>query len=260
MPLAEDAQSFIDSIKAFQNKTETKTKTETSIEKPFLEPVTYKGFDFTKWPKKKLDFRKEAITFIEVFFFTHNRLPVLQDFKQSNLEGQPANLSDWQDFLVSIEESLSNRGIPPYETPQAYLEPKFVFAVNSIVNPHDKRTIPAKLKEVELSTKQWTALLRNPVHLEYYQTRLNAIFNEDAQNDAKVALHRMIVGGDLQAIKHFHEMQNIYRPNQDTNQLLITVLKTVMEILAMHVAPDVLGKVAQALRQSEAIPIEMKAS
>ena len=71
-----------------------------------------------------------------------------------------------------------------------YLEPNFVLAVNLIVNPYDKRAIPAKLKEAGLTTKQWNGFLRIPQHHEYYKKRLDQIFDEDTQNDAKLALQK----------------------------------------------------------------------
>jgi hypothetical protein len=138
-----------------------------------------------------------------------------------------------------------------------------VLAVGLIVNVHDKRAVAAKLKEANLTTKQWTNLLRVQENRDYFQSRLNEIFDEDAQSDAKVALHKLIVAGDLQAIKHFHELQNIYRPQANAQQNLLVALQGIMEILAKYVSPLILSQVANDIKQSAVFrpeAIESKAS
>ena len=257
--LVADAQAFIDSVKAFSTpdraeKYAKKEEVSEPIPQKFL--PTFEKRDETKletfWPKLKLlDFRKEAITFIETFYFTHKSLPNLSDFvsRFSPIPPDfPKGPADWEDFLLNIQEPLQARGIPSYETPLDYLEPNFVLAVNLVVNPYDKRAVAAKLKEAGLTTKQWTGFLRQDKHQAYYRKRLDQIFDEDTQNDAKLALQRLIQAGDLQAIKHYHELQNIYRP-QDNNNVQ-AILLAIMEILTLHVEPSVIGKVAESLREA----------
>jgi hypothetical protein len=273
--LAEDAQAFIKSVKDFgnperaakyaiQNKSPESPEGEDDSSPPKFFSKTFETRQSEKprfWPKLQiLDFRKEAITFIETFYFQYKSLPSLADFvAKFSPDLLPKGPADWEDFLVNIQEPLQNRGIPAYETPLDYLEPNFVLAVNLIVNPYDKRPIPGKLKEAGLTTKQWQGFLRQASHQEYYRKRLDQIFDEDTQNDAKLALQRLIQAGDLQAIKHYHELQNIYRPSQQDNQIQL-ILMAIMEILTMHVPPEIIGKVAESLRSSPQLKaIEVKA-
>lgn len=263
--LIEDAQAFLDSVKQFgtperaakyaslkaeANKNQEEEKTppklpELSFEKPLTKPSPRSAFPLLVLT----DIRREAITFIETFYYTHKKLPNITDFKQALPENLlPKSPSDWEDFLYNLQDALKNRGVPVYDTPPGYLEPNFVLAVNLIINPYDRRSIAAKLKEAGLTTKQWTALLRLDHNKQYYQKRLNQIFDEDLQDDAKLALSRLIQAGDLQAIKHYHELQNIYRPQEQYNVTLI--LQAIMEILTLHVAPEIIGKVAESLRNS----------
>lgn len=259
-----DAQDFIQSIKDFQtperaqkySKPNQENTPENKLNQSFnpkisfeVNPKNSKNF----WPKLVLtDFRREAITFVETHYYRYKSLPAISDFKQNFEEALlPKSPKDWDDFLLSIQDSLQARGIPSYETPQDYLEPNFVLAVNLICNPYDRRSVAAKLKEAGLTTKQWTGFLRQDKYQEYYRSRLDAIFNEDLQNEAKLALSRLIQAGDLQAIKHYHELQNIYRPN-NTNQVLV-VLQAIMEVLATHVEPIILSRIATEFQASETI-------
>lgn len=260
--LAADAQAFIDSVKQFSTPERAEKYGSPSKEVETPKPVqffpTFEKRDSSSslstekfsWPKLIVsDFRKEAITFIEIFYFSHKSLPNLSDFVNKFPPAVlPQGPADWEDFLLSIQEPLQNRGIPAYEVPLDYLEPNFVLAVNLIVNAYDKRAIPAKLKEAGLTTKQWSGFLRQDRHYNYYKKRLDAIFDEDMVAESKLAIMRLIQANDLQAVKYYNELQNIYRP-QESNQVQL-VLMAIMEILTLHVPPDVIGKVAESLRES----------
>ena len=288
----QDAQDFIDSVKKFNKNSVPSTPQPVSSpsdknsqkeagephqpESEGEEPVNYfsplravptkTSFNRNSlFPTKPFDFRKEAITFIETFYFKHNCLPNKADFANNFIPRHlPKTDQEFQEVLLDLSESLENRGIPIYDTPLTYLEPHFVLAVNLITNPYDKRNIPAKLKEAGLTTKQWNGFLRKPIHQEYYKERVNQIFDEDTQLNAKLALQRLIEAGDLQAIKHFHELQNIYRPQNNGNQQILVILQAIMEILSMHVSPEILGRVAQDIKSSPLISLgpvtETKAS
>jgi len=268
----EDAQAFIQSIKDFGTPERAKrfsnitdTKELSQEETPNQSITTTLSFEPSKrdgenktptfWPKLKLtDFRREAITFVDTHFHKYKSLPAISDF-QVHFENTPNLLPQgptaWQDFFLSIQEALQNRGIPAYEMPLNYLEPNFVLAVSLICNPYDKRAIAAKLKEASLTTKQWTGFLRIENHQKYYRERLDSIFNEDMQNEAKLALSRLIQAGDLGAIKHYHELQNIYRPNDVS--LIPTIIQAIMEILARNVSTEIISRVAAELGASDTL-------
>jgi hypothetical protein len=218
----------------------------------------------TFWPQKKMNWPLEYLTFSERYYHLYKKLPDKRAFQIQFPDAPlPKEDSDWQQLLLSLQEPLQARGLPVYDVPVGYLQPNFVLAVGLIVNVHDKRAVAAKLKEANLTTKQWTNLLRVQENRDYFQSRLNEIFDEDAQSDAKVALHKLIVAGDLQAIKHFHELQNIYRPQANAQQNLLVALQGIMEILAKYVSPLILSQVANDIKQSAVFrpeAIESKAS
>jgi hypothetical protein len=266
--LIADAQAFIQSVKDFgtparaekfrTNQSQSEEETSSQTPKQSFTPK----FSFEQnpskpnfWPKLKLtDFRREAITFVETHYFKYKSLPAISDFKQHFADTPnllPESPKAWDDFFLSIQEPLQNRGIPSYETPLNYLEPNFVLAVSLICNPYDRRAIAAKLKEAGLTTKQWTGFLRQDHYQEYYRQRLDDIFNEDMQQEAKLALTHLIQAKDLGAIKHYHELQNIYRPN-NTNQVQV-ILQAIMEVLARNVDSSILSRVATELQATETL-------
>jgi hypothetical protein len=267
--LIQDSDEFMKSIKKFNTPEEEEPKHEERptppVGKPSLPklhfsstPNTFPELQF--WPTKvdTEENRKDMITFVETFYFKYKKLPNKADFENRFAKQYlPSSHDGWNALLLSLQEPLTNRGIRPYETPLEYLEPNFVLAVNLIVNCYDKRAIAAKLKEAGLTTKQWTALLRDEEHNLYYKTRLGEIFDEDTALDAKVALRQLVVEGDLGAIRHYHEMQNIYRPQQNANSQILLIMQAIMEILALHVSPDILGRVANDIKSSSIITGEL---
>jgi len=228
-------------------------------------PVGYKNISFSRKQEYDNPFRADLITFIEVYYYENKRLPdihVLHEHFRDHPE-RPNFLKGWNSVLDSVSDSLSNRGIKPYNTVENYIDPKFAWATSLIVNHLDKRTIPAKLKEAGLTTKEWQAFLRRKRHFDYFQSRLDEVFDQDVKNDAKLALARSIQNGDLQAIKYYNELKNIYRPEtQNAMQMVSIVLTAVMEILAQHVTSDTLNRVAAEIRTSPSVRkiIEAQAS
>jgi hypothetical protein len=218
-------------------------------------PVGKFGFPTLKF-SPDLPLRAEVLTFIEVYYYENKKLPevhVLHEHFKDHKD-RPNFLKGWSAVLDEISDSLSNRGIKPYNTVDNYIDPKFAWATSLIVNHLDKRTIPAKLKEAGLTTKEWQAFLRRKRHYDYFQSRLDEVFDNDVKNDAKVALARSIQNGDLQAIKYYNELKNIYRPEtQSAIQMVSIVLTAVMEVLAQNVTSDVLNRVAAEIRSSPSV-------
>jgi hypothetical protein len=217
------------------------------------------GFGTIKFSKSadyEQPFRADVLTFIEVYYYENKKLPLVHELhlQFQDHPDRPNFLKGWNSVLDDISDSLKNRGIKPYNTVDNYIDPKFAWATSLIVNHLDKRTTPQKLKEAGLSTKEWQAFLRRKRHYEYFQARLDEVFTQDVKNDAKLALSRSIQNGDLQAIKYYNELQNIYRPEtQSAVQMVSIILTAVMEILAQNVSSDVLNRVAAEIRAAPSV-------
>ena len=262
--LLKEADSFIKSVNQFNKKEQASLPqsgdsaippSPDSEDKASASKLIFPAnFSFGAWPTQNVNPRAKFITFIESFYFRYKKLPVKEDFLQNFPPSDlPSSLTDWKTFLLDLQEPLENRGIPVYEVETTFLEPRFVLAVNLIVNHYDRRSVQAKLKEAGLTTKQWLGLMQVPRLREYYTTRLNDVFDEDTQLEAKLQLKQLVATGDLQAIKYYHELKRIHQPVHNSNQLVITMLQVIMEILGRYVTPDVLSKVANEIRSSNVI-------
>jgi hypothetical protein len=229
----------------------------------YVEPTSLEFPEFKFWPTRMETFKKNSLGFIESFYEQYARLPTQRDFRKNfPKEKLPNKKEEWEEFIVDIQEPLIARGIRPYELPYIFYEAQFVLAVNLICDPHDKRAVPAKLKEAGLTTKQWKNFLRDEHYLTYYKEAVDRIFDKQTQITAKLNLTKLVENGDLQAIKYYEERQNIYRPQKenDYQALLLTMLTSMMEILAKHVSPDVLHQVAIEFQERDIIDVSSTAA
>jgi len=269
--LIAEAQAFIDSTKlptpakankhdTSQNRVLNRLAREQTPDEEEEQSFSPANFSLPKTIKSDnpLDFfpvrtvgKNDIVAYIEQYFITNRTLPNRSEIhtRFPTITPDIWLVPEWDDLLAEISPLLQSRGIRPYtlNTPDA-LEPNFILAVNLITNPYDRRNLPAKLKECGLSSRDWKNLLLIPKNLEFYQEHLNKIFDEQTQLDAKLALQKLVSAGDLNAIKHYHELQNIYRPQQDMNAMLVLVFQSIMEILTLHVNPTILSTVATEIR------------
>jgi hypothetical protein len=251
--LAQDANEFIKSLKSFhQAETEIETDEEEDEDNPVSTPVHFNFSGF--WPERTQQDKHVFVGFIQQFYNQNRRLPQESDFKLNFLEEELPE--DWVEFFEEIQPLLEARGIPCYEPPVGILDPQFVTAVGLLCDPMDKRSSQAKLKDAQLTKRQFNALLRVPEYHDYYEMCVNEIFNQDTRLAAKRELAKQVENGDLQAIKHFHELTNTIRPQLDQMQQFMAIIQAVMEILSRHVPPDVLTRVAAEIRDATVIEVK----
>jgi hypothetical protein len=206
--------------------------------------------DFIAPPLPKLTPLQELITRLDSSFWMERKYPPVGILR--------AEFGDAIDELLpQVEAPLAARGLPPYKReekkdPNA-LDGHFVLACNLVLDFADSRSLPAKLKEVGLTTRKWNALLKIKRNKEYFQKRVDEVFDEDVKTEAKVALAKLVAAGDLNTIKYFHEFTGIYRGEAQTVAQLQQIILILMEILAKHVSPAVLMTVANEIEHQPSI-------
>lgn len=216
---------------------------------------------------------RRIATFIESFWWDTepNRWPTLQEISE---------FSGWTtDQLAAIKDpvnaQLRARGCPPvdfktakeisaakkHQRRPAEVDVKFAAACALVCDTLDKRSIAAKLKTIPMSTREWQRLLADPTNNAYFRKRISKEFKE-AETLAQMSLIKNIENGDLQSIKHFHEVTGVYRPNQETLLNLGVLIGQLMEILASHVDRDTLGVIAekfQAVMEGKSVQSQLQA-
>lgn len=243
---------FTDSIDKLDPETETTDPELNSGLEKAESPVGNSAFEFGfLWPTEQKPFRERLLTFVETYYWENRKLPNKEAFEEKfNSNELPKDVEGWQQLLLSVQEALSNRGIPAFYEPKESLDAKFVLACNFIANHLDTRGIPAKLKEVGLTTKQFKGMLAQDKYLSYYKARVEEVFDEQAPIDAKLGLQKNMAAGDLASIKFYYELQNIYRPQTTANMAVAVMMRAIMEILTRHVQPNILTAIAAEIKEN----------
>ncbi len=137
---------------------------------------------------------------------------------------------------TAFVNALANRGIPLPRTDHEYLSPIQMAAITSILNWDDKRSRATKLKELGVSTAQWTGWLRSKKFKEYLHSISSENFDE-AVDHAHEGLIKAVDKGNTEAIKYYMEITGRYTANSAEVQNLKVVLSRLSEAIQRHV-PD----------------------
>lgn len=135
----------------------------------------------------------------------------------------------------SFVNGLLNRGIDiPSAVDHEYLSPVQIAAVSSILNWDDKRSRSTKLKELGVSTTQWTGWQRSKKFREYLVSISSENF-EDAVDHAHEGLLKAVDKGNTEAIKYFMEVTGRYTASNAEVMNLKVVMTRLIESIQRNV-------------------------
>ena len=222
------------------------------------------GESFTTYAEDR-SFQRDVVSFIERFYYDKGDLPEYRLLHEtfSDYPECPRYIKGWKEVVDAISEKLDARGLPGFRTAEGYLDPIFVSLCNEIMNPHDKRSDAAKIKDYSkygVTPAKWNAWLQRKRYREYYQARADRIFDEEIATEAKRRLGDLVRSGDLAGIKYFEERTGIYRSGGDQTALVGAVIQAIMSILARNVEPSLMTKIGSELRSEPAILALMQAN
>jgi len=160
---------------------------------------------------------------------------------------------DMKLLFKDINATLEKRDLPPYEVKfikQHIYDPIFIAACNVLMNPYDKRSIAAQLKDVGITPAKWAAFLKVKRNREYYDKLVNNMMDNELWNESRVALAKNIADRDLSSIKYFHELSGRHRPNAPFDpQVLMYFMSTVLDVVTKYVDGTVARQIADELEQ-----------
>lgn len=249
---------------------------DTPVEKSSPEDPRFLPFDYSPSFKENVEvdeeekpfttysedrsFQRDVISFIERYYYDKGDLPEYSLLHETfhDYPERPRFIKGWKAVVEAVQDRLDARGLPSFRTAEGYLDPLFVSLCTIILNPHDKRSDAAKIKELansghNISVEKWNAWMRRKPYREYYQQRAERIFDEELQTEAKRRLGDLVRSGDLTAIKYLDERTGVYRSGSDSTAMVGAIITAMMNILARNVTVDVLSKIGAEMRNEPAI-------
>lgn len=127
-------------------------------------------------------------------------------------------------------------------------------AISYILDYHDKRPIRVKLKDLGVTTSQYNDWLKEERFHTLLKRELDARF-KNVDIDAQLGLSRLVLDGDLNAIKYYYEFTGKYRPSTETNVNITVVLAKLMDVLVRHLDSEILDVIANEIENEVLQPL-----
>lgn len=206
-------------------------------------------------------------------FLEHwERLAVLYIEKQHSTTGAVPSNNDIIDYLkflgiqISSEEieelkknslfqsSMRVRGIEINTASGELKEVKTLTqrqmaAVSVMLNLLDRRSDEKKLRDIGVSTEEWTNWNQNLEFAEYVRQRSEMLVNNSI-HEAHMGLLRGVRQGNTASIKLYYELTGRYNPNEENQVNVRLLIGKVLEAIQKHVRnPETLNSLAIELSQ-----------
>lgn len=225
-------------------------------------------FDLTSWLEEKNDIlpvepTQSLATLSVVGIRVLNYLE--QVYWESGLLPTAENVAEELSIQIStvrstfknetLQNQLAARGIDPTQLitvgklikESKALSPKQIIVANMMLNLHDKRSEREKLQQVQVSSQQYHAWLRQPAFIEFMRKRGEALF-QSSDFAAYKSLVTNVKAGDNKSLELFFRMRGIYNPTVNINVNIEAVLVRVVEVISTHVKdPHVIQAIAAEL-------------
>lgn len=195
--------------------------------------------------------QKEAVLFIERYHSVAGLFPEDSDiieylkinkgFTELN-SVSIINLKENEFFLKSMEA----RGIP---VDNSSLTARQMAAASLMLNLTDRRSDEKKLRDLGISTEEWTTWMQNKNFAKYMQDRSEALI-ANSLHEAHMGLMRGVRQGNTSAIGLYYKMTGRYDPDQENQVNVRLLIGRILEAIQKHVRdPEVLNRLAVEMSQ-----------
>lgn len=183
----------------------------------------------------------EMVFFIERYHATYGSAPN-DDTMMRRFDVDQAGLEEFK-INPLVVKSFSYRGIV-YPALEDRLTDKQMAAVAVMLNYTDRRSDEKKLRDIGITTREWSSWLLDNDFAEYLRTRSERVLAA-SQHEAHLGLIKGMRAGNVAHVKLFNEMTGRYNPEAENNLNIKLLLGTFIEILQKHVTdPVILNRIA----------------
>lgn len=207
------------------------------------------SLELTNDELKPIDFK--LIDVLEQYWLVNGKVPLLEEVESWGVDGEfyKRNMRNRHFRTQLIERGV---GIEDLEDPKLVdwaLSEKQLAAANIGLDMLDNRSRKRKLSDLDISTQEWAAWLRDPAFRNYLRQRSEALLKDNI-HEAHLALIDRVRMGDTNAIKLFYELTGRYIPASARAGQIdpMELITNVMEAIQRHVTDkDTLNKLGTEL-------------
>src|SRR5690349_8517787 len=142
-----------------------------------------------------------------------------------------------------VKKSMKYRGIS-FPAAKDVLTAAQMTAIAAMLDYTDRRSDEKKLRDVGITTRQWTTWMLDDTFADYLRDRSERMII-GAQHEAHKGLIKGVRNGNVASVKYYNELTGRYNPEADNNVNVRALLMTMIEILQKYIAdPIVLHGIA----------------
>lgn len=204
------------------------------------------------------EWQRDAIYFIERHHSTAGSIPRDSDIIEylKFTKGHPVNSLSIDSLKENplFKASMESRGIVcNYGEGELWkvtqLSQRQMTAASLMLNLKDRRSDEKKLRDIGVSTEEWTNWMQNASFVEYLRER-SELMVANSVHEAHMGLMRGVTQGNTASLKLYYEMTGRYNPNEENNVNIRLVIGQVLEAIQKHVRdPEILNRIAVEMSQ-----------
>lgn len=203
------------------------------------------------------DWELAAVNYIERIHSTTGAVPSDNDILEYLSITRGYNISNLAKLKSNelFKASMDSRGIVVNYEPHDELRnvidftPRQLAAASVMMNTVDRRSNEKKLRDIGVSTEEWTNWLQDRKFAEYLRERAEVLI-DNSLHDAHIGLLRGVAQGNTASIQLYYRLTGRYDPDKEDNVNVRVVIGRVLEAIQKHVKdPEKLNALAVELSQ-----------
>lgn len=176
--------------------------------------------------------------------YIHKYYIALGPLELNNLKANPLFKAsmDVRGIVVNLDSDKQLRDVTKLTARQ-------MAAASTMMNLTDRRSNEKKLRDIGVSTEEWSNWLQNKQFAEYLRER-SEVMIDNSLHEAHIGLMRGVTQGNTASIKLYYELTGRYNPNEENNVNIRLVIGRVLEAIQKHIRdPEVLNALAVEMSQ-----------
>lgn len=145
-----------------------------------------------------------------------------------------------------FQASMQSRGI---NISDGFISARQLAAVSAMMNLVDRRSDEKKLRDLGISTEEWSTWMLNKQFANYVKQRAENLV-ENSTHEAHLGLMRGVRQGNTASIQLYYKLTGRYDPDAESNVNVRLVIGRVLEAIQKHVKdPSKLNALAVEMSQ-----------
>lgn len=182
-------------------------------------------------PEFLTDRQMDIVFFIERYHALQGEVPS-SDVIHRRFELFDGELTAFQKHPLVVK-SMKYRGIT-FPAAEDVLSAEQMTAIATMLDYTDRRSDEKKLRDVGITTRQWTTWMLDDTFSEYLRDRSERMLI-NSQHEAHKGLLKGVRNGNVASVKYMNELTGRYNPEADNAVNIRALLQTMIEILQRYI-------------------------